>query len=317
MKYFEIAEDDCYKIKRNILAVNDRNFFHSITERGREYYNQGKVSNLMKVNDKDFTAIVNGSEKYNVYVSIRNRHYEITSATNCTCPFNQPDGYYINNKLCKHIYATCMAIYELENKEYLKNAMKEYSEKYSSLYLEITNKIDNLKLNSKDKNFCKKYKKEFTELYQSFNDTFDDELTSQMILNLLCEWIVKSAEILDLLEKINISYENIEEENIEEVVNEDIKENIEPKESFIIKLFKILGAIITGIFIGLASSSETENNSNEDNTFSHGDTVIVKYSGKVGVIISVSGNYYTVKLKDEFENEYYASYYGNELESYY
>lgn len=312
MEYIDIANEDCSKIKKNILIVDDRNFFHSITERGREYYNQGKVSNLMKVNDKDFTAIVNGSEKYNVYVSIRNRHYEITSDTNCTCPFNQPDGYYINNKLCKHIYATCMAIYELENKEYLKNAMKEYSEKYSSLYLEITNKIDNLKLNSKDKNFCKKYKKEFTELYQSFNDTFDDELTSQMILNLLCEWIVKSAEILDLLEKINISYENIEE-----VVNENIKENIEPKESFIIKLFKILGAIITGIFIGLASSSETENNSDEDNTFSHGDTVIVKYSGKVGVIISVSGNYYTVKLKDEFENEYYASYYGNELESYY
>ena len=312
MEYIDIANEDCSKIKKNILIVDDRNFFHSITERGREYYNQGKVSNLMKVNDKDFTAIVNGSKKYNVYVSIRNRHYEITSATNCTCPFNQPDGYYINNKLCKHIYATCMAIYELENKEYLKNAMKEYSEKYSSLYLEITNKIDNLKLNSKDKNFCKKYKKEFTELYQSFNDTFDDELTSQMILNLLCEWIVKSAEILDLLEKINISYENIEE-----VVNEIIKENIEPKESFIIKLFKILGAIITGIFIGLASSSETENNSNEDNTFSHGDTVIVKYSGKVGVIISVSGNYYTVKLKDEFENEYYASYYGKELENYY
>ena len=312
MEYIDIANEDCSKIKKNILIVDDRNFFHSITERGREYYNQGKVSNLMKVNDKDFTAIVNGSKKYNVYVSIRNRHYEITSATNCTCPFNQPDGYYLNNKLCKHIYATCMAIYELENKEYLKNAMKEYSEKYSSLYLEITNKIDNLKLNSKDKNFCKKYKKEFTELYQSFNDTFDDELTSQMILNLLCEWIVKSAEILDLLEKINISYENIEE-----VVNENIKENIEPKESFIIKLFKILGAIITGIFIGLASSSETENNSNEDNTFSHGDTVIVKYSGKVGVIISVSGNYYTVKLKDEFENEYYARYYGNELESYY
>ena len=316
MEYIDIANEDCSKIKKNILIVDDRNFFHSITERGREYYNQGKVSNLMKVNDKDFTAIVNGSEKYNVYVSIRNRHYEITSATNCTCPFNQPDGYYINNKLCKHIYATCMAIYELENKEYLKNAMKEYSEKYSSLYLEITNKIDNLKLNSKDKNFCKKYKKEFTELYQSFNDTFDDELTSQMILNLLCELIVKSAEILNLLEKINISYESIEEENIEEVVNEDIKENIEPKESFIIKLFKILSAIITGIFIGLASSSETENNSNEDNTFSHGDTVIVKYSGKVGVIISVSGNYYTVKLKDEFENEYYASYYGNELEKY-
>ena len=79
---------------------------------------------------------------------------------NCTCPFNVADEDYINPKLCKHIYATYMTIYELENKEYLKNAMTEYSEKYSSLYLDITNKIDNLKLNSKDKNFCKKYKEE-------------------------------------------------------------------------------------------------------------------------------------------------------------
>lgn len=325
MEYIDIANEDCSKIKKNMLAVDDRNFFHSITERGREYYKQGRVSNLMKVNAKDFTAIVNGSEKYNVYVSIRNRHYEITSATNCTCPFNQPDGYYINNKLCKHIYATCMAIYELENKEYLKNAIKEYSEKYSLLYLEITNKIDNLKLNSKDKNFCKKYKKEFTELYKAFNNTFNDELTSQMILDLLCELIVKSAEILDLLQEINISYENnLEKENIEdEHTNKDIieaeenKKITEPNESFIIRFFEVLSAILVGIFTGLFSSSKTEDSSEEESIFSHGDTVIVKYSGKVGVIVSVSGNYYTVKLKDEFENEYYASYYGNELESYY
>lgn len=195
-------------------------------------------------------------------------------------------------------------------------------------YFEITNKIDNLKLNSKNKNFCKKYKEEFTELYKNTQDTFTDELNSQMILNLLCRFIAKSAEILDLLEKINSSNEDkLIEENIEdEDINEDTMETEEnnedkkitkPKDSFIIKLFKILGAIITGVFVGLASSSETENTSKEENTFSHGDTVIVKYSGKVGVIISVSGNYYTVKLKDEFENEYYASYYGNELESYY
>lgn len=328
MEYIDIANEDCSKIKRNILTVDDRNFFHSITERGREYYKQGKVSNLKKVNDKDFTAIVNGSEKYNVYVSIRNRHYEITSATNCTCPFNQPDGYYINNKLCKHIYATCMAIYELENKEYLKCAIKEYSEKYSSLYLEIISKIDNFKITSKDQNLCKKYKNEFTELYKNNQNIFDEKLTSQVILNFLCKFIVKSAEILDLLEKISISYENklikenIEEEQIIETVieseeNSENEKNTKPKASFIIRLFEILGAIITGIFVGLTSSSESENTFEEENSFSHGDTVIVKYSGKVGVIVSVSGNYYTVKLKDEFENEYYASYFGNELESYY
>lgn len=323
MKYFEIAEDDCYKIKRNILAVNDRDFFGRIVERGKEYFEQGKVESLKKINETTYASVVLGTEKYYVCVKMRGRY---CLDANCTCPFNVADKDYINPKLCKHIYATYMSIYETENKEYLKNAITEYSEKYSSLYLEITDKIDNLKLNLKDKNFCKKYKKEFTELYKTTQDTFTDELTSQMILNLLCSFIVKSAEILDLLEKINSSYEDkLIEKNIEnEDINKDIletKENNEDKkitkESFIIKLFKILGTIIEGIFTGLASSSETEDYSEEENTFSHGDTVIVKYSGKVGVIVSVSGDYYTVKLKDEFENEYYASYYGNELENYY
>ena len=74
---------------------------------------------------------------------------------------------------------------------------------------------------------------------------------------------------------------------------------------------KIVDGVISGSVDGKGNPIDFTNK------FSHGDTVIVKYSGKVGVIISVSGNYYTVKLKDEFENEYYASYYGNELESYY
>lgn len=293
-----------------------KTFFGRIVERGKEYFEQRKVESLKKINDTTYSAVVLGSKKYYVNVTMNGK---FCLDANCTCPFNVADEDYINPKLCKHIYATYMTIYELENKEYLKNAITEYSEKYSSIYLEIISKIDNLKLNSKDKNLCKKYKEEFTELYRNIQDTFTDELTSQMILNLLCRFIVKSAEILDLLEKINISYENIRDEHI----NKDIIENnenrkiTEPKELFIIKLFKILGAIIEGILVGLASSSETENTSDKENTFSHGDTVIVKYSGKVGVIISVSGNYYTVKLKDEFENEYYASYYGNELKSYY
>ena len=321
MKYFEMAENDCDRIKRNILIVNDRNFFGRIIERGKEYFEQGKVTELKKINDNMYSAEVLGTEKYNIKVTMNGK---FCRDADCSCPFNVAEDDYINPKLCKHIYATYLAIYELENKEYLKNAMTEYSEKYSSIYLEIISKIDNLKLNSKDNNLCKKYKNEFTEIYKNTQNTFTDELTSQMILNLLCRFIVKSAEILDLLEKINTSYEDkLIEENIEdEDINEDIMETeenekiTESKESFIIKLFKILGAIIVGIFAGLASSSETENTSEEENTFSHGDTVIVKYSGKVGVIVSVSGNYYTVKLKDEFENEYYASYYGNELENY-
>lgn len=60
----------------------------------------------------------------------------------------------------------------------------------------------------------------------------------------------------------------------------------------------------------------SDENSINENEFSHGDTVMVKYNGKVGVIVAKEGNYYTVKLQDENENEYYESYYGNELEEY-
>lgn len=35
MKYLQIAEDDCNKIKINILTVNDRIFFGRIVEHGK------------------------------------------------------------------------------------------------------------------------------------------------------------------------------------------------------------------------------------------------------------------------------------------
>ena len=43
---------------------------------------------------------------------------------------------------------------------------------------------------------------------------------------------------------------------------------------------------------------------------------MVKRNGKIGVIISSDGNYHTVKLKDENENEYYESFYSDELDEY-
>ena len=112
-------------------------------------------------------------------------------------------------------------------------------------------------------------------------------------------------------------------------------ENSKTKESFIVKFLNFCVAVVEGIF-GLTSyndsvedndfesenedeyedEDENANDSETENVFSYGDTVMVKYNGKVGVIVDVSGNYYTLKLKDEFENDYYASYYENELERY-
>ena len=59
-----------------------------------------------------------------------------------------------------------------------------------------------------------------------------------------------------------------------------------------------------------------DNESSSEKTFSYGDSVMVKRNGKVGVIVDSEGDYHTVKLKDENENEYYESFYSNELEEY-
>lgn len=311
MEYFERAENDCDRIKRNILTVNDRNFFGRIIERGKEYFEQGKVTELKKINDDMYSAVVLGTEKYNIKVTMNGK---FCRDADCSCPFNVAEGDYINPKLCKHIYATYLAIYELENKEYLKNTIIEYREKYHSLYLKKVDEINSLKLDLKGEKLYKRYKTEFAELYEINQIEYNDNVSLQENLKLICELIIKSAKILDLLEELKTSYENKQIKDSFE--NQVIDENVKPKKSVIVKLFEMLGAIISGIFIGLISSSETHNYSNKTNEFSHGDTVMIKYNGKVGVIVAVSGDYYTVKLKDEFENEYYASYYGDELENY-
>lgn len=70
-----------------------------------------------------------------------------------------------------------------------------------------------------------------------------------------------------------------------------------------------------GILDFLLSGTENDNSGSEKN-FSYGDSVMVKRNGKVGVIVDSDGDYHTVKLKDENENEYYESFYSNELDEY-
>ena len=70
-----------------------------------------------------------------------------------------------------------------------------------------------------------------------------------------------------------------------------------------------------GILDFLIGGTE-DNESSSEKTFSYGDSVVVKRSGKVGVIVDSDGDYHTVKLKDENENEYYESFYSDELDEY-
>ena len=70
-----------------------------------------------------------------------------------------------------------------------------------------------------------------------------------------------------------------------------------------------------GILDFLLGGTE-DNDSENEKTFSYGDSVMVKRNGKVGVIVDSDGNYHTVKLKDENENKYYESFYSDELDEY-
>ena len=70
-----------------------------------------------------------------------------------------------------------------------------------------------------------------------------------------------------------------------------------------------------GILDFLLGGNE-DSNSNSEKNFSYGDSVMVKRNGKVGVIVDSDGNYHTVKLKDENENEYYESFYSDELDEF-
>lgn len=312
MEYLENANYDCSKIRSKILTINDRNFYKSIIDRGNDYYRQGKVKELKRIDDETYTTKVVGKDEYTVVAKMRG---QFCVSAECTCPFNEVDEGYINAKLCKHIYATYLAIYEVENRDYLKNMMKEYKSKYCSLYLKIIEKIDKINLNSNDKSEYKKYKREWNKLQQDIENDFIVDLNSKEYLDILCEYITESAKILDLLNKMYVYYENETERIAEEIDENDKKEVVKQEETWFVKLLKAFGMIITGIFIGIFSSNETENN-NEEKEFSFGDTVMIKRNGKVGVIVDSDGSYHTVKLKDENENEYYESFYSNELEKY-
>ncbi len=197
MDYIENSQRDCEKIKKNILKINDRNFFNRIIELGKEYFKLGKVKNLIKIDDTTCSAIVDGSEHYNVIVKLQNRY---CIGAKCTCPFNVTDEGYINPKLCKHIYATYMAIYELENKEYLNNALLEYTEKYYSYYLKLTNEINKFEFKKTNKKSYQKSNEEFIELYNQTKNIINTNFDVQTTLENLCNFITKSGELFDSLE---------------------------------------------------------------------------------------------------------------------
>jgi uncharacterized Zn finger protein len=71
-----------------------------ILERGFDYYQNGQVEEVEKVGENEFSALVMGSEEYEVYVKIEK---DLVTEYVCTCPFDYGD-------VCKHIVAVLFYI---------------------------------------------------------------------------------------------------------------------------------------------------------------------------------------------------------------
>ncbi|MBC8110658.1 MAG: SWIM zinc finger family protein [Verrucomicrobia bacterium] len=71
-----------------------------ILERGLDYYENRQVEEVEKMGENEFSALVMGSEEYEVYVKIEK---DFVTEYACTCPFDYGD-------VCKHIVAVLFYI---------------------------------------------------------------------------------------------------------------------------------------------------------------------------------------------------------------
>lgn len=123
-----------------------------IIERGFKYFKGGHVSRLEKVNENEFSALVSGTNSYNIYVKIDNRKIVEHS---CDCPYDWDD-------ICKHEVAVFYS---------LKTGVKVDDE--------IQKEVDRILSELSDKQlreyFCNRLKKDW-EFRNSILQDFDSNL---------------------------------------------------------------------------------------------------------------------------------------------
>ena len=83
-----------------ITLDNFENFVsYKILMRGEEYYDMDAVSELEEISPGEWTATVEGTDDYNVEISVSGKEVE---SWYCDCPY---DG-----EICKHVVAVLLAI---------------------------------------------------------------------------------------------------------------------------------------------------------------------------------------------------------------
>ncbi len=145
------------KFKQMTLDNFEQTVEPKIVERGFGYFQSGEVVRLEKVGENEFSALVVGTQKYDVFVKLNGRgivEYE------CTCPYDYGDT-------CKHAVAV---FYKLR-----KNDFTDSAEKLGGLLDNMHNDALRRFVNGllkKDRKFRQEFLRTFDE---DFEEDEDDE----------------------------------------------------------------------------------------------------------------------------------------------
>lgn len=114
---FQVLTQRLVETKKDAIFIFDLNkdnidnlFKKEIIERGKDYYNNNKVTLIEKQNEATF-AVVSGKQNYLTTIHYINETKEMQMSCTCDCNF-----------FCKHMYATLLAMKNNEERKFYKIA---------------------------------------------------------------------------------------------------------------------------------------------------------------------------------------------------
>lgn len=88
--------------------------------RGYEYYREGKVKSITKIDDTHYSGEVSGSESTSYSVTIDLEH---PKRSKCTCPFAN------GHKVCKHMVSLYFEVFPKEAEDYIRRIEEAENER--------------------------------------------------------------------------------------------------------------------------------------------------------------------------------------------
>lgn len=131
-----------------------------IVARGLEYYRDDDVKKLEKVGENEFSAMVFGTEKYDVFVKLDG---SLITEYGCNCPYDWGDT-------CKHVVAV---FYKLRAKDYIDSAEK-LKQIMDDLHPDVLQRFVR-NLLKKDREFRIEFLRTFDDDFEEDDDDFFDE----------------------------------------------------------------------------------------------------------------------------------------------